>query len=118
MSKERARRRAEREAEAAARAAERRLAEERAARHRAVRDRLLAPFRAVAAWLGAGSTRGRVTGRLAEKRRRRTGWLVALGVAAVVLVGVITRDWYAVAMTVVVLVLGGPVLYTLMFRRA
>ncbi|TIC80999.1 hypothetical protein [Nocardioides sp. GY 10127] len=118
MSRERARRRAEREAEAAARAAERRLREERAARRAQWRGRLLAPFRAVTDAVGlTGGPRGRVQGRLAEKRRRRTGAVLAGGSAVVVLAGAITRDWAAVALTGVVVVLAAPVAYTLFFRR-
>ena len=111
MSKERARRRAEREREsaikAAARAAEAERRERRAARARAVRrhttDRLprLRPV-------------GRDTGTLARRRRIQRGLLVALLVALNVLVWVVRPDWGARLGVLVVSVLAFPVLATLL----
>ena len=114
MSKERARRREEREREAAikaaARAAEAERQERRAARAKAVRrhttDRLprLRPV-------------GRDTGSLARKRRIRRGLLVTLLVAANILVWVVRPDWEARLAAAVVSVLAFPVLALLLLKR-
>ena len=108
MSKERARRRAERQREAAvlaaARAAEAERKERRDARMRAVTSRL--PRR-----------RSRPTGLLAERRRRQNGALLALLLAANVLVWVFSDDWALRLAALVVSVLAAPVLHTMLFRR-
>ena len=107
MSKERARRRAEREREAAirtaARAAQQERRERHAARRRAVRavttDRLPG-FTAV----------GRPTGVLARRQRIRTSMLVAVLVCLNILVWVVRPDWAARLGALVVTVLAFPVL--------
>ncbi|RYP83316.1 hypothetical protein EKO23_19290 [Nocardioides guangzhouensis] len=109
MSKERARRRAERERvaalKAAARAAEQERAERRAARRRAVTSRLPA------------FGRGRQTGILARRRRTQTTFLVCLLLALNVLVWVVWDDWAMRLAGFVVSVLAAPVIHTLAFRR-
>ena len=109
MSKERARRRAEREREAAvvsaASAAEAERKEHREARVRAITARL--PRR-----------RRRPAGILAERRRRQTGVLVAVLVAVNLLVWEFVGDWTTQLAAVVVSLLAAPVLHTLLFRRA
>jgi hypothetical protein len=108
MSKERARRREEREREAAivraARAREAEKKERRAARTRAVTG--LVPKR-----------HSRQTGVLAERRRRQLGVTVAILVALNVLLWVFVADWPTRAMVLCVSLLGAPVLYTMLFRR-
>jgi hypothetical protein len=108
MSKERARRREEREREAAivraARAREAEKRERRAARNRAVRG--LVPKR-----------HSRQTGALAERRRRQAGVTIALVIAVNVLVWVFIPGWPARAMTLIVSLLAAPVLHTMLFRR-
>jgi Flp pilus assembly protein TadB len=111
MSKERARRRAEREREsaikAAARAAEAERRERREARKRALRratsDRLPG-FRPV----------GRDTGTLARRRRVQRGMLVVLLVALNILVWFVRPDWEARLAALVVSVLAFPVLQLLL----
>ena len=113
MSKDRARRRAAREHEAAlrtaARAAEQERRERQAARIRAVRavttDRV-----------GLGAV-GRPTGSLARRRRTRTSLIVALLLCAVVLVWVVRPDWPARLGALVVAVLAFPVCHTLFSAR-
>lgn len=114
MSKERARRRAAREREAAirsaARAAEAERLERRAARHRALRrsttDRLprLTPV-------------GRPTGTLARRRRVQTSLVLAALVALNVLVWFVRPDWAARLAVLVVSVLAAPVLTVLLVPR-
>lgn len=109
MSKERARRRAQREQEAAvlaaARAAEAERRERRDARVRAVTSRL--PQR-----------RRRPTGVLAERRRKQNGALAAVLVAVNVLVWIFSDDWALRLAALVVTLLAAPVLHTMMFRRS
>ena len=109
MSKERARRRAEREraaaALAAARAAEVERKERRDARMRAVTSRL--PQR-----------RRRPAGILAERRRRQNGALLAVLLAVNVLVWILSGDWALRLAALVVSALAAPVLHTLLFRRS
>ena len=109
MSKERARRRADAEREAAvkaaARAAERERAERRAARKRAVTARLPR--------LGGG----RPTGLLARRRRQQTTFLFCLLVGLNALLWFARDDWAIRLAGVVVSILAAPVLYTLLFRR-
>ena len=107
MAKTRARARAERERLAAIAAAERATTAAHAARKRARRARLTG-------WL---PRRSRPGGVLAEKRRTQQRMTVAVLVAAVVLVFLVTRSWPAVALAVVASLLVGPVLYTMLSRK-
>src|SRR3954454_6408950 len=108
MSKDRARRRGEREREGAiiraarARAAERR--ERRTARTRALSG--LVPKRP-----------SRQTGALAARRRRKVGLTIALVVALNVLVWVFVPGWPTRTMVLCVSLLAAPVLHTMLFRR-
>ena len=108
MSKQRARRREEREREAAivraARAREAERRERRTARARALTA--LAPRR-----------HSRPTGILAERRRRQVGLTVAVLVAINVLVWVFVPGWPTRTMVLCVSLLAAPVLHTLLFRR-
>jgi hypothetical protein len=107
MSKERARRREERERElairAAARAEEKVRQERRDARRKAVTSRL--PSRA-----------GRPTGILAERRRKQTGVTIALLVALNILVWIFFPDWEARAGALMVSLLVAPVLHLMLFK--
>ena len=109
MSKERARRRAEREREAAvlaaARAAEAERRERRDARLRTVTSRLPKRRRGPA-------------GILAERRRKQNGALVAVLLGINVLVWIFSDDWALRLAALVVSVLAAPVLHTLLFRRS
>lgn len=113
MSKERARRRAAREHEAAlraaARAADQERRERRAARAAAVRrvttGRLPTPGR------------GRQTGVLARRRSRRTGLLLAFLLAVQVVVWVVRPDWETRLAALVVSLLVAPVLGLLVLGR-
>jgi Flp pilus assembly protein TadB len=114
VSKERARRRAEREREAAirtaARAAEAERQERRASRTRTLKRHttdLLPRLRPV----------GRDTGVLARRRRVQRGLLVALLLALNVLVWVVRPDWEARLAALVVSLLAFPVLQLLLVRR-
>lgn len=113
MSKERARRRAEREREAAIRTAARAAAQER-------RERQAARKRAVKAAttdrLRVGRV-GRDTGTLARKRRAHTTWTVILLLIAVILVWVVRDDWAARLGIVVVSILAFPVVRLVLFGR-
>ena len=91
MSKERARRREIREAEAAARTAAREAEAARRARRQAVLTPVLAPLRR---WRLTLST-GRPTGVLAERRRTRLRLLVIALVLVQVLVWLVRPDWQA-----------------------
>jgi Flp pilus assembly protein TadB len=113
MSKERARRRAAREHEAAlrtsARAAEAERRERRAARTRALRratDRVR-----------RRTPVGRPTGTMARRRRTQRSMLLAGLVALNVLVWFLTPDWAARLAALVVSVLAAPVLATLLMSR-
>ncbi len=108
MSKERARRRAEREREAAvlaaARAAEAERKERRDARVRAVTSRLPnAPKRA--------------PGVLAQRRRRQNGALLAGVLAFNLLAWIFFGEWELRLAAFVVSVLAAPVFHTMLFRR-
>ena len=112
MSKERARRRAAREHEAAlrtaAKASEQERRERQAARKRAVRattDRVR--FAKV----------GRDTGELARRRRVHNTMLVVVLVCLNILVWVVRSDWEARLAALVVTVLAFPVLRLLLFSR-
>jgi hypothetical protein len=108
MSKERARRREDREREAAviraARAREAEKRERRTARSRALTG--LVPAR-----------HSRQTGVLAQRRRRQSGATFAMLVALNVLVFVFFPEWSVRAMVLVVSALAAPVLHTMLFRR-
>ena len=108
MSKERKRRREEREqlaAQAAAvREAEARRLARREARVRAVTSRL--PQR-----------HSRQTGILAERRRNQLGLTFAVLAAVNVLVFAFSPDWSMRALVLVVSVLAAPVVYTMLFGR-
>lgn len=114
MSKERARRRAAREHEAAiraaARAAEAERRERRAARRRAVRrhttDRLPR--------LGGV---GRDTGGLARRRRVETSLLLAALAFVNLVVWVVRPDWGARFAALVVTILAAPVLHVVLLPR-
>jgi Flp pilus assembly protein TadB len=113
VSKERARRRAEREREAAvlaaARAAEAERRERRDARVRAVTSRLPRQMT---------RRRSRPTGVLAERRRRQTGATIALLLALNVLVWIFFGEWAIRLAAIVVSLLAAPVLHTMLFRRS
>jgi Flp pilus assembly protein TadB len=113
MSKERARRRAAREHEAALRASARAAEAERRER-RAARTRTLQ--RATRRLPGIDPV-GRPTGTLARRRRMQSSLLLALLVAANVLVWVVRPDWQARLAALVVTVLAAPVLATLLLPR-
>ncbi len=113
MSKERARRREERDREAAIRTAARAAEQER-------RERRLARRRSVTGKLPVFSATGRNTGRqsgvLAHRRRVRTGLLLVLLVALNVLVWVLRPDWEARLGALVFTVLAAPLLAGLVLR--
>ncbi|WP_148574400.1 hypothetical protein [Nocardioides caldifontis] len=113
MSKERARRRAAREHEAAlraaARAAEQERRERREARVRALKARTSGRVRVTPV--------GRPTGSLAARRRRQTWWLVAGLVVANALLWFVRPDWEARLGAAVLTVLAFPVLRLLLFSR-
>ena len=102
MSKERARRREEREREAAIRTAARAAEAERAARRRALKASLrrrLVPL-----------TTGRQTGVLARRRRTRLNVVVLVLLALQVLVWVVRPDWQARLAALLVAALAFPVI--------
>jgi Flp pilus assembly protein TadB len=108
MSKERARRREERERLAALAAAERAAAAEKAARRTARKQ-------AVTRYLP--QSHSRQTGPLAERRRRE---VLATGAVLVVLNIVfyaLSGDAALAALLVVVSILGAPILFLMLFRR-
>ncbi len=108
MSKERARRREEREREAAiVRAAKAREAERR--ERRVSRQRRFAGL--------LPKRHSRQTGALAERRRRQVGATIAMLVALNVLVWVFVPDWSVRALILAVSLLAAPVLHTMLFRR-
>jgi hypothetical protein len=111
VSKERASRRADREREAAIRAAARAAEAERRER-RAARTKAL---RRMTAGFGGG---GRQTGVLARRRRTRTSLLAAFLVAVNVLVWVVRPDWEARLAALVLSILVAPVLAGLLLRRS
>ncbi len=113
MSKERARRRAVREHEAAlkaaARAAEAERRERREARKRAIRKATTGRLPQLSA--------GKQTGVLARRRRIRTSLLVAFLVAVQVLVWAVRPDWPARLGALVLTILVAPLLASLLIRR-
>ena len=108
MSRERARRREQREHEAAikqaARAREAERRERRDARRRALTPRL--------------PHRSRPTGALAVRRRRQAGATIAMLLGLNLLVWLIFPEWPVRALVLCVSLLGAPVLHTLLFRRS
>jgi Flp pilus assembly protein TadB len=114
MSKERAKRRAAREREAAvktaARAAEAERRERRNARRRTVKH-------ATTGRLPRLKPVGRPTGTLARRRRVQTSLLLTLLFAVNVLVWVVRPDWAARLGVLVVTVLAAPVLAVLFIPR-
>ena len=108
MSKERARRRAEREREAAIVAAARAAEAER-------KERRDARFRALTGWVPR--RRRRPGGIIAERRRRQTGVLLAMLVFVNVVVWLASPDWALRVGVLLLSVLTAPVLYTMLFRR-
>jgi hypothetical protein len=108
VSKERQKRRAEREAAAALLAEKRAVEAERRARREARRERLFG-------WLPRPAARK--GGLLAEKRRRQAGMTFAVLVALNLLVFAFTRDWYLTAFTLVASVLGAPVVHMILTRK-
>jgi Flp pilus assembly protein TadB len=108
VSKERARRREERERLAAVAAAERRAAAERQAR-RDARKQSLTRF--------LPKSHSRQTGSLAEKKRREMIATVGVLVVLNILMFAVARDWALTALLVVVSVLGAPILYLMLFKR-
>jgi len=109
MSKERARRRQERERLAAVAAAERRAVAEKAARR-------VARKQAVTRHLPP--THSRQTGLLAERKRREVLATGAVLLVLNLLVFAVARDWALTALLVVASLLGAPILYLMMFRRS
>jgi len=113
VSKERARRRAEREREAAirtaARAATAERRERRQARRRSVHAATVGRVRPLAP--------ARATGILARRHRRQTTGLVAVLVLLNLVVLVVRGDWPAVLGALVVSALVYPVLKLLLFAR-
>jgi hypothetical protein len=114
VSRERARRRAAREHEAAlkafARAEEAERRERRTARTRALR-------RATTGRLPTLTPRGRPTGTLARRRRTQTSLLLAALLAVNVLVWFLRPDWASRLAALVVSLLAAPVLATLLVPR-
>ena len=114
MSKERARRRAEREREAAIRTAARAATverrERRAARRAAVR-------RVTGRRIPGLTPAGRPTGSLARRRRIRVSLVLAFLVAANVLIWMIRPDWAARLGAALVTTLLAPLLLGLVVRR-
>ena len=106
MSKERAQRRAEREREAAIRAAARAREEER-------RQRAAARKRRLTGWV----PRPRFTpGLLARKRRINLAVTIGILVFLNVILWIVRVDWGARFGGVLVSILAAPVLYTMLFR--
>ncbi len=114
MSKERARRRAAREHEAALRASARAAVAERRER-RAARARSLR--RVTTGRLPTLTPRGRPTGTLARRRRMRTSLLLVSLVALNVFVWLLRPDWAGRLGALVVSLLAAPVLATLLVPR-
>jgi Flp pilus assembly protein TadB len=110
VSKERARRRAEREL-VAVRESERRAAQAERRRRREQRRS------AARALLPGAARRGRQNGILARRARLRTGFLVALLAFVNVVVWIVRPDWEARLGVLVIGILAFPVLRTLLFPR-
>lgn len=113
MSKERARKRAEREREAAIKQAARAAEAERRERQSARREAVRRAGRKV----GIGRTTGRPDSILA-RRRRNQHWMVLALLAVLLVAGWVLRpDWPARLAFLVVAVLAYPVLRVLLFKR-
>lgn len=110
MSRERARRRAEREQELARRRAERERRDARAARRRAAKAAFVARIPRRTRWR-------RQQGLLARRRRLQNGLIVALLVASQVVVWLLTPDPWLRAGALVFALLATPVLVTLVLDR-
>ena|SRR5690349_16167884 len=108
MSKERQKRRAEREAAAAVMARKRAAEAERQARKDARREKLVG-------WLPRPATRP--GGLLAEKRRRQASFTFAVLVAFNLLVFAFTEDWYVTGLTLVASLLGAPIIHMILTRK-
>jgi hypothetical protein len=107
VSKERARRRAEREAAQAADAERRTVAAQRDVR----RERLTG-------WLPSSTPApGRQRGALAERRRRQVLATLALLVVLNLLLFALARDPALSGLLLVASVLGAPIVHMMMFRR-
>lgn len=111
MSKERQRRRAEREAERARAAAVR---ERQEVRRRRRRERVAA----LTARLPKRIKWGTHQGRLADRRRRRQGLLIAAFLVLQVAVFLLSPSWYLRAGVLIVSVLVFPVVSALLFGRS
>ncbi len=107
MSKERARRRAEREAAAAAERERRARDQARAARRKAVRDRLAAPF----------ARRAEPASALTRQRRRQNGTLLAALVAVNAAVWLLSASWLWRGSALVLSLLAWPLLVVLAYDR-
>ena len=107
MSKERARRRAEREREQAIRAAARAAEEER-------RQRRDARRRAVSGLVPSPRWR---PGLLARRRRRQVATTAAILLALNVVVWIVSDHWAARVLALMVSLLVAPVVHTMLFRR-
>ncbi len=108
MSKERAKRRAERETAAALVAQQRAAEAERRARRGARKEKLVG-------WVPRRAARR--PGLLAEKRRRQAGMTFAVLVAFNLLVFALTRDGYLTALTLVASLLGAPIVHMILTRK-
>ena len=108
MSKERQKRRADREAAAAVLARKRLDEAERQARKDARRKQLTG-------WIPR--PRARQSGLLAEKRRRQAGFTFAVLVAFNLLVYAFTQDWYVTGFTIVASLLGAPIVHMILTRK-
>ena len=107
MSRERARRRAEREREQAIRAAARARQEER-------RQRAAARRRSLTGWLPQPH---RAPGVLAARRRRQVWATAAVLLVVNVVAWVVSPLWEVRVVIAMVSLLAAPVLHTLLFRR-
>jgi hypothetical protein len=106
MSKERARRRVARSAEALVRAEARRVADAKAARGRARKaawQRRLGPF-------AAGTPAGQQAGIIATRRRTRLRLIITALVFAQILTWIIRPDWPARLAAIVIAVIAFPVI--------
>lgn len=106
MSKERARRREERTAEAAVKAAARDRANQKAARGRARK----AAWRARLGPLAPGGRPGQQTGILAARRRLRLNLIVTFLVLVQAVVWIVREDWQSSLAAFVVSALAFPVI--------
>jgi Flp pilus assembly protein TadB len=109
MSKERARRREERERLASVAAAARQAAAEKAARREARKQ-------SVTRYLPA--THSRQTGILAERKRREVLATGAVLLVLNLLVFAVARDWALTALLLVASLLGAPILHLMLFKRS